>query len=79
MDERTAAEAIRQIIDNEVKPMVAVHRGSIDFVDLRDGVVSVRLSGACKGCALSQLTLKEGVEEMLKSRVRGIQKVEAVE
>lgn len=71
----------QQHIENvlqEIRPMLARHLGNIEFVKFEDGVVYVRLLGTCQGCPLSQLTLKSGVEEILKSRVRGVEKVEAV-
>ena len=62
----------------EIRPMLARHLGNIEFVKFEDGVVYVRLLGTCQGCPLSQLTLKAGVEEMLKSKIEGIDRVEAV-
>ncbi len=62
----------------EVRPMLALHAGNIELVGIEDGVVKVRLLGTCRGCPLSQLTLKAGVEEMLKERVPGVRSVEAV-
>lgn len=58
--------------------MLALHAGNIEFVGLEDGVVRVRLLGTCHGCPLSSLTLKAGVEELLKERVPGVRGVEAV-
>jgi Fe-S cluster biogenesis protein NfuA len=62
----------------EVRPMLALHRGNVEFVDFKDGVVYLKLLGTCDGCALSQLTLKAGIEEMLKDQIHGITSVEAV-
>lgn len=64
-----------------VRPMLALHRGDVELVsfDPDTGVVAVRLKGTCHGCPLSQLTLKAGIEEMLKQSVHGIERVEAVE
>ena len=66
------------ILEKEVKPMLALHLGSLGFVSFRDGVVSVRLEGTCRGCPLSQLTLKAGIEELLKSKVPEVTSVQAV-
>ena len=63
----------------EVRPMLALHAGNIELVGIEDGVVKVRLLGTCRGCPLSQLTLKAGVEELLKERVPSVKSVEAVE
>ena len=63
---------------NEIRPMLARHLGNIELVKFEEGTVYVRLLGTCHGCPLSQLTLKAGVEELLKSRVEGVTSVEAV-
>ena len=63
---------------DEIRPMLARHLGNIEFVKFENGVVYVRFLGTCQGCPLSQLTLKAGVEEVLKSKVQGIDRVEAV-
>ena len=63
----------------EIRPMLAMHLGNIELVDVSDGVVRVRLLGTCHGCPLSQLTLKAGVEELLSQRVPGVKTVEAVD
>ena len=62
----------------KVRPMLALHRGNVEFVRFEDGVVYLRLLGTCNGCALSQLTLKAGIEDMLKSSIHSIKSVEAV-
>ena len=63
----------------EIRPLIARHAGDIELVSFEGGVVKVRLMGACQHCALSPLTLKAGVEELLKERVPGVVSVEAVE
>lgn len=62
----------------EIRPMLARHAGDIELVGVADGVVRVRLLGTCRGCPLADLTLKAGVEELLKERVPGVERVEAV-
>ena len=62
----------------EIRPMLARHAGNIEFVGFEDGVVKVRMLGTCHGCPLSQLTLKAGVEELLREKVPGVERVEAV-
>ncbi|MEK7636092.1 MAG: NifU family protein [Patescibacteria group bacterium] len=71
---RTEIEKVLQ----KVRPMLALHKGNVEFVDFKDGVVYVKLLGTCNGCALSQLTLKAGIEELLKDSIHGIKSVEAV-
>ncbi|MBI4120601.1 MAG: NifU family protein [Parcubacteria group bacterium] len=63
----------------EIRPFIARHAGNIELVGFEGGVVKVRLMGACQHCALSQVTLKAGVEELLKERVPEVKSVEAVE
>jgi len=62
----------------EIRPMLARHLGNIEFVEFKEGTVYVRLLGTCHGCPLSQLTLKAGVEELLKSKILEVIRVEAV-
>lgn len=62
----------------EIRPMLARHLGNIELVKFEEGIVYVRLLGTCHGCPLSQLTLKAGVEEFLKSRIPEVINVEAV-
>ena len=59
-----------------IRPSLQADGGDVRLVDVNeDGVVSVELQGACKGCPMSQLTLANGVERILKERVPGVTKV----
>ncbi len=72
-------EKVKKIIKEEINPLVAGHGGNIEFVSEKGGVVKVRLEGACAGCAFSQMTLKNLVEETLKQKLpQQIKSVEAV-
>ncbi len=63
----------------KVKEMLAADGGSIELVDVtNDGVVKVRLTGACGCCPMSQMTLKMGVERMIKKDVPQVKEVVAV-
>ena len=64
----------------EVRPMLALHRGDVDFVSFNEtsGVVRVRLKGTCQGCPLSQLTLKAGIEGLMKEKIKEVKSVEAI-
>ncbi len=62
----------------EVRPHLQVDGGDVELVDVEDGVVKVRLKGACAGCPMSQMTVKWGVENYLKKKVPGVKSVEAV-
>ena len=63
----------------EVRPHLQVDGGDVELVDVEDGIVKVRLTGACAGCPMSQMTLKWGVENYLKKKVPSVKSVEAVQ
>lgn len=62
----------------EIRPMLAAHLGNVEFVKFEEGIAYVRLLGTCHGCSLSQLTLKAGIEEIIRERVPEVLSVEAV-
>jgi len=53
--------------------------GDVELVGIDDSVVKVRLQGACKGCPMSQMTLKNGIEKFIKKEVPEVDRVEAVD
>ena len=64
---------------NKVRPSLQADGGDVQLVDVDDkGVVKVRLTGACGGCPMSQMTLKAGVERILKQQVPEVTSVVAV-
>lgn len=63
---------------NKMRPMLQADGGDVELVDLEDGVVKVRLKGACGGCPMAMMTLKGGIERMLKSEIPAIKEVKAV-
>ena len=64
---------------NKVRHTLQKDGGDVVLIDVtNDGVVKVQLTGACRGCPMSQVTLKEGIEKFLKSEVAEITAVEAV-
>ncbi len=72
-------EQVRQVIE-QLRANLQAHGGDVELVAVsEDGVVSVRLQGACKGCPMAQQTLKMGIEAMLKEQLPEVQSVEAVE
>jgi Fe-S cluster biogenesis protein NfuA len=62
---------IVEILDEYVRPAVAQDGGNIAFESYRDGVVKVQLQGACNGCPSSTMTLKSGIENILKQMLPG--------
>jgi Fe-S cluster biogenesis protein NfuA len=63
---------------NQIRPSLARDGGDVELVDATDGIVKVRLTGACGGCPMASMTLKHGVERVLKERVPEVKEVVAV-
>jgi len=61
-------ERVRRILDAEVNPAVATHRGRVTLVDVAEGRVHIRLEGGCQGCSLAEVTIRQGVERLLRAR-----------
>ncbi|MCU0650728.1 MAG: NifU family protein [Candidatus Omnitrophica bacterium] len=71
-------EQVEKALD-KVREMLAAEGGNIELVDVsKDGIVKVRLTGACGCCPMSQMTLKMGVERVLKEEVPQVKEVVAV-
>ncbi len=69
-------DKIEGVLD-QIRPHLQADGGDVEFVGIDDGVVTVRLTGACHGCPMSQMTLKNGVEKVLKENIPEIKSVEA--
>lgn len=63
------ADRVREVLDAQVNPGIAAHGGQIDLVDVQGTEVYLEMSGGCQGCAMSRMTLRQGVERMLKQSV----------
>jgi Fe-S cluster biogenesis protein NfuA len=63
---------------NKIRPALRADGGDVELVDVQDGVVKVKLTGACGGCPMSQMTLKMGIERLLKKEVPEIKEVVAI-
>ena len=62
----------------DIRPSLQADGGDVELVDVENGIVRVRLTGACSGCPMSQMTLKQGIETYIKKEVPEILSVEAV-
>jgi Fe-S cluster biogenesis protein NfuA len=69
-------EKVEKVL-NKIRPSLEADGGNVDLVSVKDGVVKVRLTGACAGCPMSQMTLKMGIERLLKKEIPEIKSVEA--
>lgn len=75
------AEVDRELLDatlDYIRPAIQMDGGDIVLQDVEDGVVTLQMVGACGGCPLSMMTLKAGIERILKDRVPGVVSVDAI-
>ncbi|MCX5902618.1 MAG: NifU family protein [Proteobacteria bacterium] len=70
-------EKVQKVLDR-IRPALQADGGNIELIDIVDGVVKVKLLGACQGCMGAQMTLKMGVEKVLKEAIPEVKCVEAV-
>lgn len=63
------AEAARQVLDAEVNPAIASHRGHVTVEGVTDGWIRIRLDGGCQGCTLAEVTIRQGIEPLLRARL----------
>lgn len=61
-------EKVHQALDR-IRPALQRDGGDVELVDVKEGIVTVRLTGACRGCPMSQMTLKNGIEKFLKKEI----------
>ena len=58
-------ERIAETLEKDVKPYLAMHGGDVEFKKLEEGIVTLKLKGACHGCSMAAITFQMGVEQML--------------
>jgi Fe-S cluster biogenesis protein NfuA len=75
--EQIMREKVEAVL-KKIRPMLQADGGDVELVDVTDGVVKVRLTGACGTCPMSTMTLRMGVEQALKEQIPGIKSVEAL-
>ena len=73
--EKTMKEKVEKVL-NEIRPMLQRDGGDVELVSVANGIVKVRLQGACAGCPMSQMTLRNGIEKVLREKVPEIKAVE---
>jgi len=64
-----------EAVMNKIRPMLQADGGDVELVEIEDGVVKVRLQGACAGCPMSQMTLRNGIERILKQEIPEVKSV----
>ena len=78
-DDSDIVKQIKELLDTRVRPAVAMDGGDIIYNDFADGVVYLKMQGACSGCPSSTATLKMGIENMLKHYIPEVQEVRPVD
>jgi Fe/S biogenesis protein NfuA len=69
------AQAVQEVIDTQINPGIAMHRGFITLLDVKDGVAYIAFGGGCQGCGMVDVTLKQGVEVTIREAVPEINQV----
>ncbi|MBN1894203.1 NifU family protein [bacterium] len=70
-------EKVKAVLE-QIRPGLQADGGDVELVDVQEGIVKVRLRGACAGCPMSQMTLKNGIERILKEEIPEVESVESV-
>ena len=65
----TMAVRARRVLDAEINPVIAAHRGRVALAGVHQGWVRIRLEGGCQGCSLAEVTLRQGIEPLLRARL----------
>jgi Fe-S cluster biogenesis protein NfuA len=68
-------QLVARVIAEKINPALALHGGSITLVDVKEGTAYVRMGGGCQGCSLRNLTLKGGIDQMIRNVAPGITQV----
>ena len=71
----STAQAIQDLLDNKINPGVAAHGGFVSLVDFRDDVAYIAFGGGCQGCGMIDVTLKQGVEVMIKDTIPAVREI----
>ena len=69
------AQAVQGVLDREINPAVAAHGGFVTLLDVKDDVVYIALGGGCQGCGMVDVTLKQGIEVMIREAVPEIREI----
>ena len=77
-DDDSVVQEIKKVLDSKIRPAVSRDGGDIEFVSFNKGTVKVRLKGSCSGCPSSLMTLKQGVQNLLRHYVKEVTNVESL-
>ena len=71
-------EKIEEVLD-KIRPSLVADGGNVELVEVKDGVVKLKLTGACAGCPMSTMTLKNGIEQILRQEIPEVKEVIAAQ
>lgn len=69
------AQAVQEVIDSRINPGVSTHGGHVTLLDVKDDIAYIALGGGCQGCGMADVTLKHGIEVMIKESVPEIRQI----
>ena len=75
MNDTEMKEKIKTLLDETINPAIAMHGGQIELIDVENAVVTVQMSGGCQGCGAAEVTLRAGVEQLLREEIPEIQEI----
>lgn len=75
MTDQDILDAVNVVMDEEINPALASHGGGGNVTKVENGVVFIELQGGCKGCPGARMTMKNGIESLLRERVPGVKEV----
>ncbi|MGD9518067.1 MAG: NifU family protein [Armatimonadota bacterium] len=79
MPESVLQQQVEEVLD-DIRPNIEAHGGGVELVSVSDdGIVEVRLKGACRGCPMSELTLRLGIEQVLRESLPEVKEVRSVD
>jgi Fe-S cluster biogenesis protein NfuA len=70
-------ERIKAVLET-IRPALQADGGDVEYIDFHDGVVTVRMKGACGNCPMSMMTLKQGIERRMKAEIPEVESVESL-
>ncbi|REJ83445.1 MAG: iron-sulfur cluster assembly accessory protein [Acidobacteria bacterium] len=70
-----AAPEVQQVIESRINPSIASHGGFVTLLDVKEGVAYIQMGGGCQGCGMADVTLKHGIEGMIREAVPSISQV----
>tara|TARA_B100000780_G_C20999475_1_gene399867 strand:- start:140 stop:502 length:363 start_codon:yes stop_codon:yes gene_type:complete len=70
---------IKQVLEDYVAPAVAGHGGVVNYIDYQEGALTLEMSGACSGCAMSAMTLKQGIEGIMLQMVPEVKSITGID